>query len=77
MVAARDNTKFCATVVKHSATPWNETKQSICVKHTIIINTTISVRFINEDELYYISDILDSSIIIEYIQSTFNVMVTI
>lgn len=71
LVAARDNTKFCASVIKTSNTPWGEKKQSICVKHTIIIGRTQKGRFIEEDEAYYISGILNSDIIIEYIQSTF------
>ncbi len=71
IVAARDNTKFCAAVIKHANTPWGEIKQCICVKHTIIISRTNSGRFISEDEAYYISGILNSDIIIEYIQNTF------
>lgn len=71
LVAARDNTKFRASVIKYADTPWGEKKQCICVKHTIIISRTISGRFISKDEAYYISGILNSDIIIEYIQNTF------
>lgn len=71
MVAARDNTKFCASVIKDSITPWGERKQSICVKHTIIISRTKKGRFITENEAHYISGILNSDVIVEYIQSTF------
>lgn len=71
IVAARDNTKFCASVIENTDTPWGEKKQSICVKHTIIIGRTLNGRFISEDEAHYISGILNSDIIIEYIQNTF------
>jgi SAM-dependent methyltransferase len=71
IVAARDNSKFCATVVKPSITPWGEEKSSICVKHTIIISQDITGRFITEDEAYYICGILNSDIVVNYIQNTF------
>lgn len=71
LVAARDNTKFCAAVIGPSTTPWGEIKQSICVKHTIIISRTTEGRCIGEDEAHYISGILNSDIIVEYIQNSF------
>ena len=52
IVAARDNTKFCATVIEPTNTPWGEIKQSICVKHTMIIGRTTSGKFIGKDEAY-------------------------
>lgn len=71
IVAARDNSKFCATVVKPSKTDWNETKQTICVKHTIIISQKKDGNFISEDEAYYICGILNSNIVRSYIENTF------
>lgn len=71
MVAARDNSKFCATVVKPTLTPWGEVKQTICVKHTIIISQDIHKNFISEDEAYYINGILNSDIVVSYIHDTF------
>ena len=71
LVAARDNTKFCATVIEPQNTPWGETKQSICVKHTMIIGRTVAGRFIEKEEAYYIAGILNSNIVIQYMQSTF------
>lgn len=71
IVAARDNTKFCATVIEPKLTPWGEIKQSICVKHTMLIGRTNSGRFIEKDEAYFITGILNSYIVIEYIQNTF------
>jgi hypothetical protein len=71
LVAARDNSKFCASVVKPTLTPWGELKQSICVKHTIIISQDKYKRFITEDEAHYINGILNSTIVIAYIHSTF------
>ena len=71
IVAARDNSKFCASVIQGTKTPWGEIKNSICVKHTIIISQDKSNRFITEDEAFYITGILNSAIVIDYIQNTF------
>ena len=71
IVAARDNSKFCASVIKKEMTPWNEEKQVICVKHTIIISQDKNNRFITEDEAYFICGILNSEIVQQYIQTTF------
>lgn len=71
MVAARDNTSFCAAVVRPVLTPWGEWKQTICVKHTIIISQDKDKRFITEDEAHYINGVLNSSIVVHYIHSTF------
>ncbi len=71
IVAARDNTKFCAAVIEPTTTPWGETKQSICVKHTMIIGRTTSGKFIKKDEAYFIAGILNSDIVIQYMQNTF------
>ncbi len=71
MVAARDNTSFCAAVVRPVRTPWGEWKQTICVKHTIIISQDKEKRFISEDEAHYINGVLNSSIVVSYIHSTF------
>ena len=71
IVAARDNSTFCACVVNKQVTPWQEIKQTICVKHTIIISQDKYGRFITEDEAYYICGILNSEIVQQYIHSTF------
>ncbi len=71
IVAARDNSNFCATVVKPSVTDWNELKQTICVKHTIIISQKKDGSFISENEAYYICGILNSDIVKSYIENTF------
>ncbi len=71
MVAARDNTYFCASVIHPSETPWGEIKTSLCVKHTIIISQDIDGNFISEDESHYINGILNSSIVHAYIHNTF------
>lgn len=71
IVAARDNSKFCATVVENTITPWGETKETICVKHTIIISQDKEGNFISKDEANYICGILNSTIVISYIQSSF------
>jgi len=71
IVAARDNSKFCATVVRPMKTPWGETKSTICVKHTIVIGRRTDGTFISGDEAYFISGILNSNVVVDYIQSTF------
>ena len=71
IVAARDNSSFCASVIHPTMTPWGELKQSICVKHTIIISQDTDGNFISEDEAHYINGILNSSIVRAYIHSTF------
>ena len=71
MVAARDNSTFCASVIHPTLTPWGEKKQSVCVKHTIIISQDTDGNFISADEAHYINGILNSSIVKAYIHSTF------
>lgn len=71
VVAARDNSRFCSTVVRPTLTPWGEIKHTICVKHTIIISQDVNGNFITEDEAHYINGILNSSIVRDYIHSTF------
>lgn len=71
IVAARDNTYFCASVISPTKTPWGEIKTSVCVKHTIIISQDTKGNFITEDEAHFINGILNSSIVHAYIHSTF------
>lgn len=71
IVAARDNSKFCASVIKPTLTPWGEWKHSVCVKHTIIISQGKDGHFITEDEAHYINGVLNSSIVVTYIHNTF------
>ncbi len=71
IVAARDNTYFCASVINKTLTPWGEWKKTVCVKHTIIISQDIEGNFISEDESHFINGILNSSIVHSYIHDTF------
>lgn len=71
IVAARDNTNFCASIINQTLTPWGELKKSICVKHTIIISQDINGNFISEDESHFINGILNSTIVHSYIHDTF------
>lgn len=71
IVAARDNSRFCASVITPTLTPWGERKPSICVKHTIIISQDINRQFITADEAHYVNGVLNSSIVVAYIHSTF------
>lgn len=71
IVAARDNTKFCASVIEPINTPWGEEKKRICVKHTMIIGRDNQGRRLSKDEAYFICGILNSDIVIQYMQNTF------
>jgi len=71
IVAARDNTRFCAAVISPTKTGWGEIKNSICVKHTIIISQDKENRCIEENEAYYISGILNSDIVVNYMHDSF------
>jgi hypothetical protein len=71
IVAARDNSNFCSSVINPVLTPWGEVKHAICVKHTIIISQDINGNFITEEESHYINAILNSSIVHSYIHATF------
>ena len=71
IVAARDNSYFCSSIIRPVLTPWGEYKQSICVKHTIIISQDVNGNFITENESHYINAILNSDIVHAYIHSTF------
>lgn len=71
IVAARDNSNFCSSVINPVMTAWGEMKHAICVKHTIIISQDVNGNFITEDESHYINAILNSSIVHSYIHSTF------
>ena len=71
IVAARDNSNFCSSVINPVMTPWGEVKHAICVKHTIIISQDVDKNFITEDESHYINAILNSSIVHAYIHATF------
>lgn len=71
IVAARDNTNFCATVIEPIMTPWGERKQRICVKHTIIIGRGTDGNYITKNEAYFICGILNSDIVIKYMHNTF------
>lgn len=71
IVAARDNSNFCSSVINPVMTPWGEVKHAICVKHTIIISQDVNGNFITENESHYINAILNSSIVHSYIHSTF------
>ncbi len=71
IVAARDNSKFCASVIESEKTPWGERKNTICVKHTIIISQKVDGNFISLDEAYYICGVLNSDIVKKYIEGSF------
>lgn len=70
IVAFRDNTKMCATVVTPIETPWGEKKMPVCAKHAPYISMTKDKRYITLDEAYYICGILNTDIVREYISQS-------
>lgn len=69
IVAAKDNGKFCASVISPCATPWGSNIMPICVKHTIVISQRKKDKsFINEMESHFICGILNSDIIRTYLK---------
>jgi len=70
LVAFRDNTKLCATVIKPKKTPWGTNKMPICAKHAPFISMTKDKRPITLDESYYICGILNTGIVVEYISQS-------
>lgn len=71
IVAARDNSNFCASVITAGSTPWGEKKPTICVKHTIIISQDKQGNLIGEDEAHFICGILNSEIVRQYMHNSF------
>ena len=71
IVAARDNSNFCASVITPQITPWGKKKSTICVKHTIIISQDKQRNFISKDEAHFICGILNSEIVQQYMHSSF------
>lgn len=70
LVAFRDNTRMCATVVTPVMTPWGEKKMPVCAKHAPYISMTKDGRKITLDEAYYISGILNTQIVKDFITSS-------
>lgn len=72
IVTFRDNTKLVAAVVKKVDTPWGEKVMPICAKHSPYISMDKNNRFINEEESYYLSAILNTDVVQEYFKFTFS-----
>lgn len=70
LVAFRDNTRMCATVITPVKTPWGENKMPVCAKHAPFISMTKNKRFITLDEAFYICGILNTRIVADYINSS-------
>ncbi len=72
IVAVRDNADFCACVIdKEVQLPWGGSKKIIGVKHTILISQDKKGNFITNDEAYYLSGLINSTIIRKYIMTVF------
>lgn len=70
-VAFRDNTKWCAAVVKSKKTPWGETKGFLFQNHAVsICERADTSEYITEDEAHYICAILNAPIVEKFIYST-------
>jgi len=70
LVAFRDNTKMCASVITRVKTPWGEEMMPVCAKHAPYISMTKSNRPITLDEAFYICGVMNTRIVKEYIVSS-------
>lgn len=71
-VTFRDNTKLVASVVTKIDTPWGEKVMPICAKHSPYISMDKKNRFIDEEEAYYLSAILNTDVVQEYFKFTYS-----
>ncbi|TRZ95969.1 MAG: hypothetical protein D4R82_01315 [Dehalococcoidia bacterium] len=70
-VAFRDNTKWRAAVVTKDIMPWGDVKRFVFQNHAVsICERKYGSGYINEDEAYYISAILNAKIVEEYIYAS-------
>ena len=67
MVAFRDNTTMSACVITPVEMPWGGKKMPVCAKHAPFISMTKSKRKIGIKEAFYISGVLNTPIVKEYI----------
>jgi len=72
IVAFRDNTDPVSAVIKPIQTPWGESHMPICAKHSPYISMDKNDRYITENEAYYICGILNTSVVREYLLSSFS-----
>lgn len=72
MVVFRDNTRLSAAVVEPVKMPWGEKKMPIPAKHAALISMRANGEFIDSEEAYYISGILNSPIVQEYFAATYS-----
>lgn len=70
-VTFRDNTKWRATVLKSKVMPWGEERRVVFQNHAVsICERKDGSGYITEDEAHYISAILNSKIVENYIYAS-------
>lgn len=69
-VAYRDNTKWRSTVIGSTKMPWGKKARFVFQNHAVSICERIDGTFITEDEAHYVCAILNSPIVIRFINSS-------
>ena len=69
-VAYRDNTEWCAVVVKDAKMPWGERKRFVFQNHAVSMCERRTNEFIDEDEAHFICAILNAPIVERFIDAT-------
>ena len=69
-VGFRDNTKWCAVVIKDAMMPWGERKRFVFQNHAVSICERRSGGFIGDDEAHFVCAVLNAPIVERFIYST-------
>ncbi len=69
-VAFRDNTKWCASVVRGKKMPWGETKRYLFQNHAVSMCERSDGKYITQEEAYFIAGILNTRIVEHFIYAS-------
>ncbi|MBA4285799.1 MAG: hypothetical protein C0434_09745 [Xanthomonadaceae bacterium] len=69
-VAFRDNTKWCATVLRGKKLPWGETKRYLFQNHAASMCERVDGKYITLQEAYFVAGVLNSEIVIHFIMAS-------
>ena len=69
-VGFRDNTKWCAVVVKDAMMPWGERKRFVFQNHAVSICERRGRGFIGDDEAHFVCAILNAPVVQHFIYAT-------
>lgn len=69
-IAFRDNTKWCATVIRTKKMPWGGKKRYLFQNHGVSMCERIDGKYISLDEAYFVSGILNTPIVEHFIYAS-------